>query len=79
MAITDSAFWMIDLHLRAEMVPMLTWSSLLAEVGMESTQAGWERTLFSETSAAAVYCAIMKPEFRPESLTRNAGRPLTAG
>ena len=59
------------------MVPMLTWSSLFAEVGMESTLAGCASTLFSDTSAAAVYCAIMNPEFRPESATRNAGRPLS--
>ncbi len=45
--------------LRAAMLPILTWSSWLAEVGMESTEAGWARTLFSETRDAAVYWAIM--------------------
>ena len=35
-----------------------------APVGIESTVAGWASTLFSETSAAAVYCAIMKPGVR---------------
>ena len=40
-------------------MPMLTWSSWSPELGMESTLAGWQRTLFSATSAAAVYWAIM--------------------
>ena len=31
--------------------------------------------MFSETSAAATYCAIMKPELSPPSAVRNAGRP----
>ena len=34
---------------------------------MESTLAGWARCLFSDTSAAAVTCGIMKPEFSPGS------------
>ena len=38
---------------------METWSSWLALDGMESTLAGCASTLFSETSAAAVYCTIM--------------------
>jgi len=58
----------------AKMVPIMTWSSLFAEVGMESTHAECDSTLFCETSAAAVYWAIMKPEFRPES-----GSPLSCG
>ena len=33
---------------------------------MLSTLAGWARILLSETSAAAVTCAIMKPEFSPD-------------
>ena len=44
---------------------MLTWSSWPAEVGRLSTEAGCARVLFSETSAAAVTCAIMKPDSRP--------------
>ena len=36
-----------------------TTSSLLPSVGMESTLAGWESTLHSLASAAAVTCAIM--------------------
>jgi predicted naringenin-chalcone synthase len=35
--------------------------------------------LFSDTSAAAVTCAIMKPEFTPLFSTRKAGRPLIFG
>ena len=31
--------------------------------------------MFSEASAAAVTCAIMKPELTPPSRTRNGGRP----
>ena len=42
---------------------------------MESTLAGYAVCLFSETSAAAVTCAIMKPELSPGSGVRNAGRP----
>ena len=38
----------------------------MAEVGSESTLAGCASDLFSEASAAAVTCAIMKPEFTPE-------------
>ena len=54
---------------------MLTWSSWLAEVGRLSTEAGCASDLFSEASAAAVTCAIMKPELTPGSSTRNGGRP----
>ena len=35
--------------------------------------------MFSATSAAAVTCAIMKPELRPGFGVRNAGRPESAG
>ena len=45
--------------LRAEMLPIDTWSSLPAELGIESTLAGNASDLHSETSAAALYCAIM--------------------
>jgi hypothetical protein len=37
------------------------------DVEMVSTELGWQRTLFSLTSAAEVQCAIMKPESRPGS------------
>jgi hypothetical protein len=46
---------------------------------MESTLAGNARCLFSETSAAAVTCGIMKPEFRPGLGVKNAGMPESAG
>ena len=55
---------------------METWSSWPAEVGIESTELGWQMTLFSETSEAAVYWATMKPEFRPGRAVRKAGSPL---
>ena len=38
---------------------MLTWSSRFADVGIVSTLAGCASVLSSETSAAAVTCAIM--------------------
>jgi hypothetical protein len=59
---------------------MLTWSSLFADVGIESTDAGWHRTLLSETRAAAVTCAIISPELAPTSPpARNAGRSERSG
>ena len=61
---------------RAEMVPMLTWSSVLAEDGIVSTLAGCASTLFSLTSAAEVYCTSMKPELIPPSRVRKAGSRL---
>jgi len=60
---------------RAANAPIDTWSSWFAEVGMESTDDGWARTLFSDTRAAEVYCAIMKPLFSPLSSTRKGGSP----
>src|SRR5919108_659382 len=39
--------------------PMLTWSSWLPEVGMESMPAGWARTRHSLTNAPCGYCASM--------------------
>ena len=33
----------------------------------------------SAVRAAAVTCAIMNPELSPESLVKNAGRPLSCG
>ena len=58
---------------RAANVAIETWSSWLAEVGRLSTEAGCARLLFSLASAAAVTCAIMKPEFSPPFSTRNGG------
>jgi hypothetical protein len=60
---------------RAAAAPIETWSSWFADVGIESTDDGWASTLFSDASAAAVYCAIISPLFRPGSGERNAGRP----
>jgi hypothetical protein len=53
---------------------MLTWSSLPAEVGMESTEAGWASPFSSETRAALVTWAIMNPDSRPPRVVRKAGR-----
>ena len=53
--------------LRAANVAIETWSSWFAEVGSESTDAGCASVLFSDASAAAVTCAIMKPELTPPS------------
>ena len=62
---------------RAPWVAIETWSSWLAEVGIESTLAGMARCLFSPPSGrrarAAVTCGIMKPEFSPGSSARKAG------
>ena len=57
---------------------MLTWSSLLADVGIESTLAGWAKKAlcFQRRVQPAVYCAIINPELRPASFIRNAGKPL---
>ena len=61
--------------------PIETWSSWPALVGIESTLAGWQSALFSETSAAATYCGIMKPELSPSSRARGtaAARPRASG
>src|SRR5712692_11236744 len=59
--------------------PMLTKSSKLLEVGIESLLAGCVRVLFSATSAVAVYWTAMNPLDNPGCEpfpTRNAGRPL---
>jgi hypothetical protein len=73
MPTTPAAFSTIPSNRRAPCAAIETWSSWLAEVGIESTLAGKARCLFSETSAAAVTCGIMKPEFRP-GLRRQEGR-----
>ena len=62
-------------NLRAAAQPMETWSSCMAEDGMESTLAGTARRFNSETIPAWVYWAIMWPESTPGSCARNAGRP----
>ena len=52
---------------------METWSSWLADVGKLSTLDGCANALFSLANAAAVTCAIIKPEFTPPLLTKNGG------
>ena len=54
MARICSTFLTMSLAFLAAVTPMDTWSSLSAEVGIESTLAGWARTLFSEARAAAL-------------------------
>src|ERR1700726_2127196 len=71
-------FVFIAPNLRAAKVAIDTKSSWLAEVGSESTDAGWARDLFSEASEAAVTWAIMKPELTPPSRARKGGNPLSA-
>ena len=66
--------------LRAADQPIETWSSCIAELGIESTLAGTASRLSSETIAACVYWAIISPESTPGSSARNGGRPwLRAG
>ena len=66
---------------RAAMGPMLFTSSQPLEVGIVSTLAGCTRDLFSEASAAEVYCNIIKPELRPPCSVRNGGKrfPFATG
>ena len=54
---------------------METWSSCIADDGMESAEAGTASRFISLTSAACVYCAIISPESTPASSARNGGRP----
>ncbi len=61
--------------LRAADQPIETWSSCIAEDGMESTLAGLASRLSSETIAAWVYWAIMWPLSTPGSSARNGLRP----
>ena len=75
----DIALSAIDDNRLAPWAAIETWSSWLAEVGIESTLAGWASVLFSATSAAAVTCAIMNPELSPVFGVRNAGRPDKVG
>jgi hypothetical protein len=62
-ASTVTTFSATRIAFRAAIVPMLTWSSTFAPVGIESALAGWQSTLFSDTIAAATYCGSMKPEW----------------
>ncbi len=59
---------------------METWSSCIADEGMESAEAGTALRLSSPTMPAWVYWAIMWPESTPGSSARKALRPrLRAG
>ena len=60
-------------------IPMLTKSSLLPDVGIESTEAGCARILFSDASAAAVTCASMNPDSSPGEYARNGVRSEVRG
>ena len=79
MASTFWAFSNMFRILRAEIRAHAHVILLVGQVGMESTEAGWAKTLFSETSAAAVYWLIIYPELRPLSATKKGGSPLKAG
>ncbi|CAM5716769.1 hypothetical protein SALBM217S_01462 [Streptomyces griseoloalbus] len=61
--------------LRAADQPMDTWSSCIAEDGMESADAGTASRFSSLTRAACVYWAIIRPESTPASSARNGGSP----
>ncbi len=54
---------------------METWSSCIAEDGMESADAGTASRFISLTRAAWVYWAIISPESTPASSARNGGSP----
>ncbi|MCY1302432.1 hypothetical protein D9M70_520870 [compost metagenome] len=71
----ENRFSVICSRRRAPWQAIETWSSWLAEVGVESTEAGCESCLFSDISAAEVTSAIIRPELRPGFLARKAGRP----
>ena len=55
--------------------PMDTWSSCIADDGIESALAGAALRFNSDTIAACVYCAIMWPESTPGSSAKNAFNP----
>lgn len=61
--------------LRAADQPMETWSSCIADDGMESADAGTASRFSSLTRAAWVYWAIISPESTPASSARNGGSP----
>src|SRR3989442_14265616 len=72
-------FSRIALALWAAPGPMLTKSSKLLDVGIESLLAGCVNSLFSATSDVAVYCTAINPLESPGfdlPPTRTGGRPL---
>jgi hypothetical protein len=70
---------MISVAFLAAVAPMLTWSSLSEEVGMESTLAGDARSLFSDARAAAETWIIIRPECSPPLSVRKGGSWLNTG
>jgi hypothetical protein len=52
-------------HFRAASGAIDTWSSRLADIGIESTLAANDSDLFSDTSAAASTCTIIIPDVQP--------------
>src|SRR2546425_3751402 len=73
------AFSRISRAFRAAPWPMELWSSWPAEAGIESAEAGWAYTLFSDARAAAVYWRSIIPDWSPPCSVRNGGRPLPWG
>src|SRR5215510_13383531 len=76
---TYSAFSSIFDAFWAAPGPILTKSSKLLEVGIESLLAGCVNVLFSATNAVAVYWTAMNPLDNPACdpfPTRKGGRPL---
>ena len=65
--------WVQDLPVDQIKVEILATIADRADV--DSTLAGWESTLHSLASDAAVTCAIMKPECTPASRARKGGSP----
>ena len=65
--------------LRAACQPIETWSSCIAEDGIESTLAGTASRLSSLTIPAAVYWAIMWPESTPGVVGEERRQPVAAG
>src|SRR4029453_14310597 len=67
---TWARFARLARSLRAAAHPMETWSSCMAEVGIESALAGRANRRLSATRAAAVYWAVIIPEATPGSAAR---------
>src|SRR3989442_11092282 len=64
-ATTRRAFSRIWRAFSAAPCPIELWSSWFAEAGIESADAGWAYTLFSDARAAAVYWRIIIPDWSP--------------
>src|SRR5665213_1667826 len=57
-------------HFVAALAPILTWSSWLLELEIESTDAGVQSCLFSHTITAEIYWGIMSHELSPGFFTK---------